>query len=188
MSKEEVPFRSSGAETIDAYRDRPTERSEATIEAEWRLKVEKLRQDHVIAIKAKEDELRSNGHLVAELKTKIADIESAKSSLTLENDQLKIENKVQREEKAEHQREVFHLSETVNAFGPLQRDHEAALDTIARLRAENEALRLSREKYYEETRRYEERVAELTLRLNHERDEKQIFQESIRIHGAEVSS
>ena len=188
MSKEEVPFRSSGAETIDAYRDRPTERSEATIEAEWRLKVEKLRQDHVIAIKAKEDELRSNGHLVAGLKTKIADIEGAKSSLTVENDQLKIENKVLREEKAELQREVFHLNEAANACGPLQRDYEAALDTIARLRAENEVLRLSRENYYDETRHYQEQVAELTHHLNHERDEKQIFQESIRIHGGEVSS
>ena len=192
MSKEEAPLSGSrGAETVDACRDRLTERKEATIEAEWRVKLEKIRQDHAIALQAKEGELRCKDNVVAKLTSKIADLESTNSSLSVENGQLKIEIKVlreEREEKAELQREVYALNERLNALDPIQRDYEDALNTIARQSAENEVLRGSKEKYYEETRQFREQVVELTHYLNYERENKQISQISIRNLGFEVCS
>ena len=155
ISKEEAPLSGSrGAETVDACRDRLTERNVATIEAEWRVKLEKIRQDHAIALQAKEGERRCKDNVIAKLNNKIADLESTNSSLSVENGQLKREIKVlreEREERAELQREVYVLNARLNALDPLQRDYEDALNTIARQSAENEVLRGSKEKYYEET-------------------------------------
>lgn len=177
MNREEAPFvRSSGAENVDASRDRAAERKEENIVAELRLQKEKQRQDHIVALQAKTDEIRSKDNDIAQLKNKIAQLESSNVALAVE----------EREEKAELQRDVCDLSEKLNAFGTIQRDYEAALDTVTRLRSEIEVVRESREKYYEESRQLQQQVAELTQYLDYERENNQICHNTIRNLGFEI--
>lgn len=128
---------------------------------ELRLKLEKQKQDHFIALQDKNNELRAKDEEISNLRRERAD-------------------------KLELQKEVCDLNERLNNLSPLQRDYEASIKQIARLSAELDTIRHDREDYAEQSRRLKEQVDEHAHTIDNERRRSEVIHASLWGYAYEI--
>lgn len=187
MSREHPKNRSSEAENTYAsctqtsstsvQRDQKKDSSD-----ELRVRLEKQRQDHIVALQGKNEELTAKQNEIAKLKDENYKLKALNSAVTLEKDELQAENKallLDRERKHELQTEVCDLNEKLNKKSALDRDYEACLNKICKLTAERDTLREDREEQYEKARRFKEQVEDQAKVLDNERKKNEALQSSL---------
>lgn len=149
---------------------------------ELHVKLEKQRQDHIVALQGKNEELAAKLTEIATLKDENYKLKASNSAITLDKDQLQAENKAlrhDRESKHELQKEICDLNEKLNKKSPLERDYEACLNKICKLTAERDILREDREEQFEKARRFQEQVEDQAKVLDNERKKNEALQNSV---------
>ena len=156
---------------------------------ELRVKLQKQRQDHVVALRGKSEEISVKDKEIASLKAEVDRLRL----ITADNDGLRqelqtVKNFLQNEKdtNTELQTEVCDVNEKLNQLGTISRDYEASLNQVAKLTAERDAIREDREKYYEEARRLNDYTVELKKHLDNRQRTNAELQQSILALGHEV--
>ena len=149
---------------------------------ELRVKLQKQRQDHVIALRGKSEEIRVKDKEIASLKAEVDILRL----ITADNDGLRQELQNEKVTNTELQTELCDINEKLNQHGTLRRDYEASINQVAKLTAERDAIREDREKYYEEGRRLNEYTLELKKQLDNNLRTNAELQQSILTLGHEV--
>ena len=179
MSKDVISTRTCDAEeNAEATGASTTEASESCNQktenfAELRVKLDKQKQDHVIAMRCKSKEIGIKDNEIASLKTEI--------------EQLKVSRDAAQENNQELQTEVCNLNEKLNQDSTLRRDYDASLNQLAKLAAERDSLREDRERFSEEVRRLEEYVEEKEKQLGNKQTLIEHLQNTVLNLGYEVS-
>ena len=149
---------------------------------ELRVKLEKQRQDHIVALQGKNEELDAKQKEIATLKDENYKLKALNSAALLEKDELQAENRelqLDRESKHELQTAVCDLNEKLNRKSTLDRDYEASLNKIIKLTAERDTLREDREEQFEKARRFQEQVEDQAKILDNERKKNEALQYSV---------
>ena len=156
---------------------------------ELRVKLQKQRQDHVVALRGKSEEISVKDKEIASLKAEVDRLRL----ITADNDGLRQElqtvyNSLQNQKNTntELQTELCDVNEKLNQLGTISRDYEASLNQMAKLTAERDAIREDREKCYEEARRLNEYTVELKKQLDNRQRTNAELQQSLLTLGHEV--
>ena len=149
---------------------------------ELRVKLQKQRQDHVVALRGKSEEISVKDKEIASLKAEVDILRL----ITADNDGLRQELQNEKVTNTELQTEVCDVNEKLNQLGTISRDYEASLNQVAKLTAERDAIREDREKYYEEARRLNEYTVELKKQLDNRQRTNAELQQSLLTLGHEV--
>ena len=183
MSKDVISTRTCDAEeNTEATGASTTEASESCNQkteyyAELRVKLDKQKQDHVIAMRCKSKEISIKDNEIASLKTQIEQLKVSRDAAVRQ----------EQENNQELQTEVCNLNEKLNQDSTLRRDYDASLNQLAKLAAERDSLREDRERFSEEVRRLEEYVEEKEKQLGNKQTLIEHLQNTVLNLGYEVS-